>query len=129
MSDKRQDISISKHQARRLLAEPPGGDFIAALRTVLKGHRINGWLTISNAAQLAVVSVRTLQRRLAAEELTFSELIDQVRAELAMEMLSDRHFSLDQIRNELGYSALPNFSRAFQRWTGKTPSEYRRSQS
>jgi len=94
---------------------------------VLKSYRRGRWLTISQAADLAGVSVRTLQRRLAAEGLAFSELVEEVRAELAGEMLNDTDLSLNEVAKELGYSTLSNFSRAFQRWTGKRPSEFRRA--
>lgn len=123
----RRNTPLSKRRARRLLAAPPDDDLVAALRKVLKEYRGARWLTINETAELAGVSVRTLQRKLAAEELSFSELVEQVRAELATEMLTNTDVPLNQIAKELGYSAMPNFSRAFHRWAGKTPSDFRRS--
>ena len=72
------------------------------------------------------MSVRTLQRRLAEEDCVFSELVDEVRAELAVEMLRNTEASLGEIAGETGYSAQTNFIRAFKRWTGKAPTEFRR---
>lgn len=84
-------------------------------------------MTIRQMAKLAGVSVRTLQRLLAAEGLTFSQLAEQALAELARELLKDSDLTIDQIATQLGYSTPSNFSRAFQRWTGKSPAAFRGS--
>ena len=81
---------------------------------------------MDQVADLAGTSVRTLQRRLAADGLSFSEIADNARAELAAEMLCHTDASLSEIAREVGYSAVSNFSRAFRHWTGKTPAESRR---
>jgi hypothetical protein len=57
---------------------------------VLKGRHHNGWLTITEAAELADMSVRSLQRKLASSGVVYRELADQARAELAVEMLKDK---------------------------------------
>jgi len=116
---------MNESEARRLLASCTEEQLVSRLRQVLKACRRGGWLTISQAAELADLSVRSLQRKLAAEGLAYSELVEEVRAELAIEMLETTDVSLNEIAKELGYSNQPNFSRAFQRWTGKTPTEFR----
>jgi AraC-like DNA-binding protein len=116
----------AESDARRLLSAPPNNDFVAALRQVLRTHRRGGWLTINQVAELADVSVRTLQRKLAAEGRSYSELVDEIRAERAVDLLKKTDVSLVEIGKEVGYSTLPNFFRAFQRWTGKTPAQFRR---
>jgi AraC-like DNA-binding protein len=75
--------------------------------------------------RLAGISVRSLQRKLALADVLFSELIDEVRSELAVEMLQDPAASIRQIAKTLGYSTPSNFARAFERWTGETPGEFR----
>ena len=72
------------------------------------------------------MSVRTLQRKFAAEGHVFSKLVDKVRADLAAEMLEDTDLTLAEIATALGYSAPSNFARAFERWTGRSPTELRR---
>jgi AraC-like DNA-binding protein len=117
---------LTKTDARRLLSASRNGNLVAAMRVVLKNYRRGRWLTIRQAADLAGVSVRTLQRRLAAEGSAFSELVEQVRAELADETLKET-VSLKEVAKELGYSTPSNFSRALRRWTGKRPSGFRRA--
>jgi AraC-like DNA-binding protein len=111
--------------ARQLLSFPPNGDLTAAVRQVIRGTRQDGWITIDRVASLACMSVRTLQRRLADEATFFAALVDEVRAELAAHMLKNTEASLDEIARAVGYSATTNFIRAFRRWTGKTPAEFR----
>lgn len=112
-------------EARQFLSASQNADFVSALRVVLRSYRRGGWLAIGQAADLAGVSVRTLQRRLADEGVAYSEVLQQVRGELAAEMLADTDLSIEQIAKQLGYSTVSNFSRAYHRWTGKRPSEVR----
>ena len=116
---------MRESDARALLSCPPNGDLTAAVREVIRDSRREAWLSIDRVAALAGVSVRTLQRRLAEEDCVFSELVDQARAEVALELLKNTEASLGEIARETGYSAVENFVRAFRRWTGKTPAEFR----
>jgi AraC-like DNA-binding protein len=68
---------------------------------------------------------RTLQRRLAERGLVWKRLVEDVRRELALRYLNDT-LPLTQVAFLLGYSELSAFYRAFRRWTGTTPAEYRR---
>jgi AraC-like DNA-binding protein len=71
------------------------------------------------------MSTRTLQRRLEAEGASFVDLVDEVRRARALEWIrADR--SLAEISFLLGYSEPRAFYRAFRRWTGRTPSDWRR---
>jgi AraC-like DNA-binding protein len=67
----------------------------------------------------------TLQRRLAEYGLTFSTAVDQVRRELAERHLRQRYVPVMEISDLLGYSELSAFSRAFRRWFGLSPQQYR----
>lgn len=73
-------------------------------------------------------SVRTLKRQLGAEGASFSALRDRALCERAMDLLRSEDKSLAEIATQIGYSNVTNFERAFQRWTGITPAEYRRTQ-
>jgi len=75
------------------------------------------------------VSERTLKRRLQAEEASFQNLVDQVRLERAGELLQQTAMNLSQIADALGYADAANFTRAFKRWTGQSPSQYRNQES
>ncbi len=68
---------------------------------------------------------RTLRRRLSAEGISLSDLLDEACCRQAKEELSRQHESIKEIAERLGYSETSAFHRAFKRWTGLTPSEYR----
>ena len=113
--------------AREALLSAPHDQFVAVMIQVLKSHRHQGgWLAVRDAARLANRSVRSLQRRLAEEGLAFFELVQAAREELARDLIADHSISINEIATRLGYSSISNFSRAFQRWTGKSPTEFRR---
>ena len=71
--------------------------------------------------------MRTLQARLSSEGVKFSELVENQRATLAKAHLSQRNLSLDEIADRLGYGEQTSFGRAFKRWTGMTPQQFRAS--
>jgi AraC-like DNA-binding protein len=80
---------------------------------------------LARAAATLFVSERTLKRRLQEENASFQNLVDQVRLERARELLTGTSLSLNQIAEVLGYADAANFTRAFKRWTGVSPSHYR----
>jgi AraC-like DNA-binding protein len=71
------------------------------------------------------LSVRTLQRTLQAEGTSFKQLLDETRKELAAQYIRDPHRRIGEITYLLGFSEPSNFTRAFRRWTGVAPNEYR----
>ncbi len=71
------------------------------------------------------VSPRTLQRRLRDDQTSFGELLDEVRRELALGLLQGRDLAVYEIAFLLGYSEPSTFHRAFRRWTGQSPREFR----
>ncbi|MFN0245306.1 MAG: AraC family transcriptional regulator [Kofleriaceae bacterium] len=77
------------------------------------------------AAQLAM-SARTLQRRLAEDNVTFASLVDDVRRLTTLRMLAAKDAEISAIAHHIGYRDLDSFRAAFQRWTGKSPRDYRR---
>jgi AraC-like DNA-binding protein len=71
---------------------------------------------------------RTLARRLQSEGTTFSALFDDLRRSLALRYLLRHDLRISEVVFMLGFSEVATFYRAFRRWTGQTPLEYRRSQ-
>lgn len=126
MDSRRKRTEIGDSQARRLLRNAQNGDFVEVLRAVLRSRLSGRWPTIHEAAEMANLSVRSFQRKLAAVDVVFTDLFDEVRAELAAEMLEDANVTVEETAKALGYSTSSNFARAFQRWTGETPAEFRR---
>ncbi|HEY5746671.1 MAG TPA: AraC family transcriptional regulator [Chryseolinea sp.] len=81
-----------------------------------------GILSLDDVASNFNVSTRSLQRKLKEENITFQELADAVRKALAVEYIKKGDHPIKEISHMLGYNELSAFSRAFKRWTGKTPS-------
>src|SRR5262249_32185434 len=71
------------------------------------------------------VSQRTLARRLAVEGVTFSEVLEGLRSDLARQYLADEGLTISQVAWLLGYQEISAFTHAFKRWTGMTPREAR----
>jgi AraC-like DNA-binding protein len=76
-------------------------------------------------AREMAMSERTLQRRLQAEGTSFNELLDDARRTIAFTYLADRKLAAYEVSFLLGYAEPATFFRAFKRWTGQTPQQYR----
>lgn len=95
----------------------------------------SGRCSIEHCAQSLGMAVRTLQTQLSESGYEFSSILEQQRMELAKAYLTQKHLtqkqpgqkqmSLDDIAANLGYAELSSFGRAFKRWTGTTPNQYR----
>ena len=83
-------------------------------------------LSIEKVAREMAVSVRTLQKRLEAEEAVFSDLLRDIRQRLAKKYLRE-NYSVEQITYLLGFSEPSVFRKSFKKWMGVTPREYRES--
>jgi AraC-like DNA-binding protein len=83
-------------------------------------------LSIEKVAKEMSVSVRTLQNRLDAEGVVFSDLLRDIRERLAKKYIREE-YSVEQIAYLLGFSEPSVFRKAFKRWLGVTPREYRES--
>ncbi|MEM9700781.1 MAG: AraC family transcriptional regulator ligand-binding domain-containing protein [Pseudomonadota bacterium] len=91
----------------------------------------NEWQTanLSAAARAMNMTPRTLMRRLEADGTSFQAIKDALRRDIAIRNLQSDHMSIEAIAQDLGFSSAANFHKAFQRWTGHTPSVYRRRQA
>ena len=84
---------------------------------------------IADVAQQLSMTVRTLQRKLEQEGWRYAELLDDVRQRLARELLGRADASVTEVAFLLGFSEPSAFHKAFHRWTGQSPGEWRRSQA
>ena len=98
---------------------------VGTLRTTLAPYLPSGYPPIELAAEIVGTSTRSLQRRLKKHHISYSELIDRLRFDLATQMLTDFDHKIIDISMRLGYEHSPNFSRAFRRISGLTPRQYR----
>jgi AraC-like DNA-binding protein len=99
--------------------------WLQRLRAVLPEYVVDEQLSIGCVADIACVSPRTLQRALADEGITFRDLLEGARFEVARQRLSDPAVSVAEVSELLGYSAPTHFARAFRRIAGRSPSDYR----
>jgi AraC-like DNA-binding protein len=104
------------------------GDLIADdIRRLLRTRLANDTCSVDGMAGLLTMHRRTLSRRLGAEGTRFRTVVNEVRFEIARQLLTDTGLSFGQIAAALDYSEASAFTRAFRRWSGQTPSAWRAS--
>lgn len=84
-----------------------------------------GAANLEAIASAAAMSAKTLERRLAEHGCAFTELLDTVRCQTAKHYLEETGLRVSQIAYLAGYTQPASLVRAFKRWTGKTPMQYR----
>lgn len=109
----------------RYLADLDKDDIKAQIEVKLIEQLPSGHLTEEWMAQSLNKSLRSLQRKLTEEGTSYKELLDSTRKELAKQYIANSRYSINEITYLLGFSEPSNFSRAFKRWVGKSPSQYR----
>lgn len=98
----------------------------SAVRSALMSHDPHvGW-TADVIGKCLGISKRSLERWLRAEGTSFRSVVDELRLQLSKTYLEDPNHDVQTIANQLGFSDSRAFARAFKRWTGSTPSAYRR---
>jgi len=100
-------------------------DFENRVRLLVIEALPSGRVTKAAIAGRLGMSARTLQTRLAERESTFEALINDTRRRLAYAYLEDPALSISEIAYLVGFAEISNFSRAFQRWTGMSPTQHR----
>lgn len=80
---------------------------------------------LESAASLLHVSGRTLKRKLQHSGVTYMQLLDEARIRDSTRFLADHSLSINEVALRLGYTDPASFTRAFRRWTGKTPRDWR----
>jgi len=107
----------------------PAGTYAESLLQMIRSFANDGWLSIDQASEVTDTSVRTLQRRLSTERKTYSDLVQQCRAQMAGDLLENSDATIAEIAHRLGYRNQGNFTRAFYRWAKVPPSEFRKHRS
>jgi len=107
------------------IPQDPGG--LDTLRRELARLLVMGRANVEALARSCGLSVRTLQRRLNDGGLSYSELLDDVRHRLALNLLATEAPVMTEIAFSLGYSDVSAFNHAFRRWEGTTPGAWRKT--
>jgi AraC-like DNA-binding protein len=102
-------------------------DIITRVKTRLIDSLPSGRVTEESIADALHLSRRSLQRRLKEEGTSYTQVLDETRRQLAAQYVRHSRLSINEITYLLGFSEPSNFSRAFRRWTGASPTAYRES--
>jgi AraC-like DNA-binding protein len=111
------------------LARLDKSDVVTRCRVAVLECLTSGEVSEEDTAKQLHMSPRTLQRKLAEAKLTYQQLVDDTRKDLALRYIDDAKRSISDITFSLGFSQPSAFTRAFKRWTGATPTDYRASRS
>ena len=103
------------------------GSLTEDLRRLLRIELLRDTCSAATVARLFSMHRRTLTRHLRTEGLAFRQVANEVRFEIACQLLQNTDMALSQVAAALKYSEPSAFTRAFRRWSGQTPSAWRAS--
>ncbi|ABC32228.1 AraC-type DNA-binding domain-containing protein [Hahella chejuensis KCTC 2396] len=119
---------LDEYADRLLLQLNPEANFSDKVKAALTNLLQAGDISLQKTARTLNLSARALQRRLQEEGCSYQQILDETRRELALRQISDERLDLSEITFFLGFADQSAFQRAFKRWTGRTPGQYRREQ-
>lgn len=108
------------------LADLNKDDIVQQVKVAIIDHLPSGNVTDEKISDAVYTSKRSLQRKLNEQGTTFKTILTEVREDLALKYIHDRKLTLTEISFMLGFSEMSSFSRAFKRWTGESPKEFRK---
>ncbi|MEE9384148.1 MAG: AraC family transcriptional regulator ligand-binding domain-containing protein, partial [Nannocystaceae bacterium] len=116
---------LDRHGEAALSALPRVDSLADRVRSLLAKELQGGNPSADTPAERLRMSTRTLARRLTDEGTSHKEVLDDLRGELAQRYLGDPNLAIAEVAFLLGFSEPSAFHRAFKRWTGQTPSQFR----
>ncbi|MBW2313677.1 MAG: AraC family transcriptional regulator [Deltaproteobacteria bacterium] len=122
-------LLLERYAADQLASIPTRAGFGQRVRTCILSMLPQGSVTADTVAAQFSMSNRTLRRRLRDEATSYQEIFDDVRVELARHYLTKERRGIDDVAFLLGFSDPSAFTKAFRRWTGKTPADFVRTES
>jgi AraC-like DNA-binding protein len=119
-------LKVLERACQKILGPAPKKqDILHDVRELVIDGLAKGTVHFDDIARELNMSSKTLERRLADRDTTFTELTDEIRNGLAKRYLTDTDLRLEQIAYLTGYSEPAALVRAFKRWTGTTPMKFR----
>ena len=109
------------------LAAKDSGELVSQLRRALRVLLISGRSSGDDIAQALSLHRRTLNRRLQVQGITFQKVLDEVRLQVARQLLEETRAPIGDVAAALCYADAAAFTHAFRRWTGTTPAKWRES--
>lgn len=124
------DISINKFLVERVEEETKGIQVSASkittdVESLIKDALPSGIPSVNQVGEHLGLSSRTLTRRLSENGVTFRDLVKQTQERISKDLLKNSSSTVSEIAFQTGFSEQSAFSRAFKRWTGQSPVEYR----
>lgn len=122
--------SLLERQAEELLAASPRhGVFVRQVRQLIEENLREGEARIETICRkLGRISKRTLQRKLSEEGTSYQELLEETQCDVSKFYLQKPEMAICEVSYLVGFSQPSAFHRAFRRWTGTTPKEFRDAQ-
>ena len=109
----------------RRLAALDKDDIVSGVQAAILDSMPSGNISDDNISRQLNMTTRTMRRRLQEKDLTFRNVLTQIRRELADQYIRDTSLTLTEVSYMLGFSETSSFSRAFKNWTGMAPSTAR----
>ena len=116
---------LDRHAEELLAKYPPRDSLIDQVRNLIAGEFRGGEPSLERIADHLGLTPRTLQRKLQELGTSYNDVLDQMRRQLAMRYLREPQMAICEVAYLLGFSESSSFHRAFKRWTGVTPKEFR----
>lgn len=119
-------VRMLEDQCRAQLQQRQLGGLAGRVRQEILGE-LGLVATLEEVARALALSPRSLRRKLDQEGTSFRQLVEEERRQTAEQMLSSTDMTLDELAFHLGYTDTASFTRAFRRWLGMSPGEYRKT--
>ena len=120
-------FSVLDTHAKMLIERRPAvDDIVGRVRQAIEAELCGGDPKLESIARQLAMSPRTLQRRLRDQGVPFNDVLDGMRMRAAKSYLAQRDIAGSEVAYLLGFTEQSSFNRAFKRWSGQTPTEYRR---
>jgi AraC-like DNA-binding protein len=118
-------VRINNRIVTDYLAQLDRSDLGMRVRSKLIERLPAGHFSEAEIASAINFSQRSLQRKLREQGMTFTQLVENTRRELSLQYVRDPNYSFNEVAFLLGFTEPANFSRAFKRWYGRSPSQFR----
>jgi AraC-like DNA-binding protein len=118
---------LSRHAERLILELDQSRRFQDKVRRIIIKHLDSGEADMETISSELNLSSRTVYRRLREENISYKTLLSDIKKQLALAYLKETSFTINDISDLLGFSETSAFHRAFKRWFGTNPSQYRRN--
>ncbi|MFT5699200.1 MAG: AraC-like DNA-binding protein [Desulforhopalus sp.] len=118
---------FNDHVMTQYLATKDSDPLALRVKKIIVEHLPSGDATVERAASELFCSTRKLQRLLHEEGTSFMALLNDTRRDIAKQYVRDQEMDLTEIAFLLGFSEQSTFSRSFKRWTGESPSSFRKA--